>query len=355
LKKNRIILFVSLAMGALFLSACGSPVNTWPGLTADAERAYLANGPIVYAIDLQDGDEVWHYPQEPDNKLLFYAPPLLTADGQLLIGSAGTNYALVSLDAQTGRENWASPFTGARDTWVAAPLVVDDLIYAPNTDGNLYVLDLDGSLVDTLELGGALWSQPVSDGNVIYVASLDHHVHVIDPATRAILQTIDLGGAIPGGVTLGTDGVYAGSAASRVEFVGLDGTHHTLAETKDWVWGAPALDGETLYFADVSGNVYSLDLASDRQNWGAVIPDPEGPITPSPLVVGEQIIVVTESGTVFALDRQGQIVWEESLEGKLYTQAVNSGELVLVAPFQGDVLLVALDLTGRQAWTFKPE
>jgi YVTN family beta-propeller protein len=355
LNKNRLILFVSLALGALFLSACGSPVNTWPGLSADAERAYLANGPVVYAIDLEDGEEVWHYPEEPDGKLLFYATPLLTPDGQLLIGSAGTNYALVSLDPQTGRENWADPFTGAKDTWVAAPLVVGDLIYAPNSDGNLYVLDLEGALVDTLELGGALWSQPVSDGTVIYVASLDHHVHVIDAATRAVLETINLGGAIPGGLTLGTDGVYAGSSASRVEFVGSDGTHHTLAETKDWVWGAPALDGETLYFADVSGNVYSLDLATDRQNWGEIIPDPEGPITPSPLVVGERIIVVTESGTVFALLRDGVVDWDEPLEGKLYTQVVNSGELLLIAPFQGDGLLVALDLEGREDWTFEPE
>ncbi len=353
MNKNRFILIISLALGALFLSACGSPVNTWPGLAADAQNAYLANGTIVYAVDLENGVEVWHYPQDPDNKLLFYAPPMLTPDGQLLIGSAGSSHAFLSLDPLTGRENWATPFTGADDTWVAAPLVVGDLIYAPNSDGNLYILELDGQLIDTLELGGALWSQPVSDGNLIYVASLDHKLHVIEAGTHVVLETIDMGGAIPGGVTLDTEGVYVGSFASRVEFVGSDGTRQTLAETKDWVWGAPALDGETLYFADLTGNVYSLDLPSGRQNWGEVIPD--GPITPSPLVVGEQIIVVTESGTVFTLDRDGNIVWDTPLDGKLYTQAVNSGELVLVAPFQGDSLLIALDLEGRQAWSFKPE
>ena len=33
-------------------------------------------------------------------------------------------------------------FNEAKDQWVAAPLVVDDKVFAVNSDGNLYVLDL---------------------------------------------------------------------------------------------------------------------------------------------------------------------------------------------------------------------
>ncbi|HKZ03486.1 MAG TPA: hypothetical protein VJ180_14690, partial [Pyrinomonadaceae bacterium] len=85
---KRLLLFSLLLVAALALSACGTqvPVNNWPGLAADAERAYVASGSFVYAVNLNNGSEAWHYPAAADpNKLLFYATPVLTPDGQLLI------------------------------------------------------------------------------------------------------------------------------------------------------------------------------------------------------------------------------------------------------------------------------
>ena len=110
---KRLILISLLALGALFLSACsGTAVsNNWHGVAADAEHAYLASGSFVYAVDLTNGKEVWRYPAEANSKLLFYANPVLTADGQLLIGSAGTNHPFVSLNPATGKENWTESFT----------------------------------------------------------------------------------------------------------------------------------------------------------------------------------------------------------------------------------------------------
>ena len=358
LNKNRFVLFALVIMASLLLAACSAPVTTWPGLSADGTRAYLASGNQVYAINLQNGVEIWRYPQEADGALIFSAAPTLTPDGQLLVGSAGSERALISLNPETGAENWSAPFTGAEDTWVAAPLAVGDFIYAPNTDGNLYVLDLQGKLVDQLELGGALWSQPSTDGTLLYVASLDHELHIIDPVSRAVVATTDLGGSIPGGVSIGADGVYAGTFASRVERIRPDGSHHSLTTTKEWVWGAPALDGETLYLTDMGGNVYSLDMTSGAQNWGEV--KPNGPITASPLVVGDHIIVVTDEGRVYALNKDGGEAWhwpvDSSPDGKFHTAAIAAGEMILVAPFQdNDSLLVALDQNGRAVWSFKPQ
>ena len=97
------------------------------------------------------------------SKLLFFATPVLTADGQLLIGSAGTkDHPFVSLDPATGKEKWAEPFNDNEGAWLASPLVLNDKIYAPNTDGFLYILDMNGKQVaDPIELGGALWAAPV--------------------------------------------------------------------------------------------------------------------------------------------------------------------------------------------------
>jgi hypothetical protein len=42
----------------------------------------------------------------------------------------------------------------------------------------------------------------------------------------------------------------------------------------------------------------------------------------------------------------------EKLNGKLYTAPVSAGNLLLIAPFQGDFLLVALDMDGKEEWHY---
>lgn len=355
MKTKRFLLFFLLILGAIILSACSrGPISTnWAGLTADAEQAYISNGSFIYAVDITNGQEVWRYPAEADSKQVFYANPVLTQDGQLLIGSAGTSHPFFSLNPKTGKENWTESFTGAKGTWMASPLVFNDKIYVPNTDGYLYILDMEGKQVaDPIELGGALWSTPSTDGTLLYITSLDHHLHIIDPSGGASIDPIDLGGAAPGSPVIGKDGAYVGSFASTIEFVKADGSHKAIATAKNWIWGSPALDNETLYYADLNGSIYSLDLASGSQNWDAVQPD--GPVVASPLVVGDQVYVATESGSFFALDRDGKTVWEKAVGGKIYTTPVASGDLVLVAPYQADFILAAYDADGKQAWTFTP-
>jgi len=357
LKMKRTTLVMLFLLGVLLLSACSGNsrtiVNTWPGLAADDARAYLSAGSHVYAVDVKNGSEVWRYPAEADNAMQFYAVPVLTADGQLLVGSEGTGHAFFSLNPETGKENWTEPFTGAKGKWVAAPLVFNERIYAPNTDGFLYTLGMDGKqAADPIELGGALWSAPVTDGQFIYVASLDHHLHIIDPANGTTGDPVDLGGAIPGSPAATEGGVYVGSFSSTVEIVGANGQHESAATTTNWIWGSPTLDGDTLFYADLSGNVYSLDIPSGSQNWGAIQPD--GPIVANPLVMGDQIYFATEEGSFFALDRDGKTLWQKTTGGKIYTTPVVSGTLVLVAPYQGDFAIAAYDGEGKQAWTFTP-
>jgi outer membrane protein assembly factor BamB len=361
LKTKKLILISLLALSALLLSACsggGTVSNSWHGLAADAERAYVSAGSLVYAVDLKNGSEVWRYPAKADAAILFFANPVLTSDGQLLIGSAGKNREFISLDPATGKEKWAKAFVGAKGGWVASPLVFNNTIYAPNTDGFLYVLDMSGSqIADPISLGGALWSAPVTDGKLIYLSSLDHYVHIVDPANPSGNTAIDLGGAIPSSPAVGSDGVYVGSFASTIEFVQSNSNHKIVVKTESRIWGSPIVDGKTLYYSDLNGKVYSIDLASGNQNWSV---QPNGPVVASLLIVGDQIYVASEAdptsalGTLVALDRQGKTIWSKEVGGKLYTTPVASGDLILVAPYQATFTLAAYDVQGKQAWMFTP-
>jgi outer membrane protein assembly factor BamB len=360
LNTKRLILILLIALGALALSACSgqATANTWYGLAADADRAYVSTGGLIYAVDLKNGSEVWRYPAKADANLLYFANPILTADGQLLIGSAGKKHDFISLDPATGKEKWSKPFSGAKGTWVSSPLVLNDTIYAPNDDGFLYILDMQGNQsADPIEIGGALWSAPVTDGKLIYLSSLGHHLNVINPAKRSVVASIDLGGAIPSSPTMGTDGAYVSSFSSAIEFVTPNGDHKVITKADNRIWGSPILDGQTLYYADLNGKVFSFDLSSGKQNWSV---QPNGPVVGNLLVAGDQIYVASESdpetgfGKLIALDREGKTIWSKDVGGKFYTAPVVSGDLIIVSPYQANNILLAYDAQGKQAWTFTP-
>jgi len=365
--RKKFVFVITILLGAVLLSACaGGPVHgsTWPGLATDGNMAYLADGAFIYAISLGDGREIWRYPGERNAKLVFYATPAITPDGLIIVGSAGTDHSLIALNpndinSQTNAPVEAWKFTGAKDYWVAAPLVIDNKLFAVNSDGNLYILDLqDGQSVKdatVVELGGRLWAKPTTDGERVYITSLDHSVIAVDATTYDILWHENLGGAVPGSAVLSGDGMlYVGSLASQLEkFDPATGDHQPVLDAENWVWSTPSLDGDTLYFGDIDGNFYSFNTSTGSLNWNPVKPD--GPITAGPLVRDDQILLATESGSIFAVGRDGKVLWSEEVGGKIYTTPVAIGDLTIVAPLETDFYLAALDANGRQVWTFTPE
>jgi outer membrane protein assembly factor BamB len=354
-----------ILLGAAFLSACaGGAVRgtTWPGLIADGNAAYLADGPFVYAVNLRDGKELWRYPGERESTLAFYSTPAITDDGLVIVGSAGNDYSLIALDPSNVNQQTNAPaeawrFTGARDHWRAAPLVLDNKLFAVNSDGNLYILDLqDGQSekdATVVELGGRLWSQPITDGERVYITSLDHSVIAVDANTHEVLWNENLGGAVPGSAVLSEDGtLYVGSLASQLEkFDPTTGAHEAVVDAENWVWSTPSLEGDTLYFSDVDGNFYSYNVSTGNLNWTV---KPDGPVTASPLIQNDHVLLATESGSVFAVDRDGKVLWSEEVGGKIYTTPVAAGDTILVAPLETEFYLAALDQNGRQIWTFPP-
>ncbi|HJQ15328.1 MAG TPA: PQQ-binding-like beta-propeller repeat protein [Anaerolineales bacterium] len=365
--KKKLIVVTIILLGAFLLSACAGGARhgaTWPGLVTDGKLIYLADGPFVYAVSLENGREIWRYPAERENALVFYSTPAVTSDGLVIVGSAGTDHSLIALspndinsDTKAPLEAWR--FTGARDHWMAAPLVIENKLFAVNGDGNLYILDLqeEGSSKEAtvVELGGRLWAQPTTDGERVYITSLDHDVIAVDATTYDVVWHEKVGGAIPGSAVVSEDGnLYVGSLASQlVKFDPVTGSHETVLDADNWVWGTPSLDGDTLYFSDVDGNFYSFNTSTGGQNWNPI--KPNGPVTASPLVREEYILLATESGSIYAVDRDGKVLWSQDVGGKIYTTPIAVDDLTLVAPLETEFYLGALGLDGRQVWTFTPE
>jgi len=327
--------------------------SSWPGLTTDADTAYLAYNQHVYAINLTNGSEKWRFPQEADAKISFYAAPVLTEDGQLIVG--GYNHVLYSLDPGTGVENWS--FTGAKNRYIGSPLAGISGIYAPNADRALYALDSQGKMRWSYQTAGEQWTRPAADPNCdcIYLPSMDHRLYAINAQDGSVKwESEAMGGAMVGTPAYAPDGtLFVGSFNSEMLAINAaNGRIRWRVPTDGWVWGGPAFQEDSLYFGDLKGSFYALDATTGRTRWKIT---PDGPITQTPLLAEEGIFFATQVGSVYALDYNGSIRWNTVVGNKLHTSPVMDGDKILVSPTEADHILVALDLNGNQLWQFIPE
>ncbi len=351
MKTTRILPVFVLLVAGLLLSSCSGAISSssWPGLSADQNFAYIADAQRVFAVKLSDGTQAWSFPAKPSAGQSFYAAPQLTEDGQLIVG--GFDKLLYSLNPQTGAPNsWTF---SAGDRWVGAPLIDKNTIYAPNSDHKLYAVDSKGKKLWEFKTNNANWAQPVSDGQTLYLASMDHFLYAIDKTKGTLIWKTDCGSALMGAPVLSSQGIlYVGTFGN--ELLAVDSKTGKVSwrfTAGGGVWSGPAETGTTVYFGDLIGNFYLVDTGTHK---AISQTKPDGPIVAQPLVTKDKIIYVTENGTVTAVDTTGKVLWNKPINGKLYTTPVLAGDRILIATTQSEPLLVALDQSGNQVWTFTP-
>lgn len=415
MKKTRFFLSIALLLiVAALLSGCAGGrvvASGAPGLTVVGDRAYLASGGFVYSIDLATGQEATttdsngktvplRFPAQSRNNA-FGAAPAILSDTQMVIGNAYSNdrkHLFYSFNPQTmaaSSQPW--PYQGSNNLWMGSPIVLNDLIYAPNSDGNLYAFQPDGTLLGKFATSGSIWAQPATDGTDLYVASMDHSMYAFDPAdtSKPIWQT-ELDASIASAAAVKDGKLYVGTINNSL--YALDAAtgeilwHVTLDGA---IWGTPALAGasapaegpapaagttpeatptaaaaptqtppaasassckspsEALYIGTgprQGGTLYAISLADGCTIWTVQTAEA---ITSSPIVHDNTIYFVTEDGMIRAVTTDGKPAWQESLKGQVYTAPVLAGDLLLVAPAKGsDFQLVAYTLDGKQKWTY---
>jgi eukaryotic-like serine/threonine-protein kinase len=351
MKKYLVLSGLLLSLVAV-LSGCatGMTASSWPGVITDAKNAYVAGGPYVYAVNLQTGAQVWRYPEKASPANPFYAVPVLTSDNtQLIVG--GFDKKLYSLNPQTGQSIWQ--FTGAHDRWIGGALVVNDMVYAPSADYNLYALNLRGELQWTFNADQSIWGAPVSDGKNIYFGTLGRKVYAVNAQTGVKTWMQKLDGAILGTPVLGTDStLYVGSYSGTVYALdAATGASRWSAAASSWIWSGAGLGGDTLFFGDGKGSLYAHAVKTSGQSWNQLL---NGAIIGMPLVEGDKIVVGTEAGNVYFIDFSGKLLSTTPLPGKIYSSPVAAGDLTLIAPTGGNATLVALDPSGTTKWSFIP-
>jgi outer membrane protein assembly factor BamB len=366
MKYKKLWIVVLLAAGVLILTGCtgaGGGVDNWPGMTVIGDTAFLANGTAVYGVNLTNGTQSWVFPPKsqssggfldslfsrgPSYGILF-APPAV--DGDLMVIGNYTK-ELFGINIANSTETWR--FTDANDRYIGGALILSDYIFAPNADGNLYILDKKGNLVQTIATSGPLWSTPVNNGSVVYLSGLDHFLRAYDLKTLKELWKADLAGALVASPVLDADGnLFVGNISGQLFKV--DGTsgviidHTTLS---GGIWSKPVFDKGKIYIGVQSGEFYSLD--EKNLNSKPTLINTSSSVIASPAFIPDGIIYVNEGGNVVGLNLDLTQNWTQKLNGKLYSDPLLTGDLILIPVKGGDVLIQTIKTNGALSWGFTP-
>lgn len=121
-------------------------------------------------------------------------------------------------------------------------------------------------------------------------------------------------------------------------------------EAADWIFGAPAIVDDRVYFTSYDGNAYAADRESGEELWRVETGES---IIASPAVAGDMVFVGNMSGTILALDSAtGEERWRQDVgSGFSGSPAVVEGSIYFTTE---NGLLIALDTkTGAEKWRFQ--
>jgi outer membrane protein assembly factor BamB len=357
--KRTVLILLSLAL-VLLTSACGGQgflPTSWPGTTIIDETMYAAYNNNIYLID-SNGQEINRLSDEDSRSATYFAAPILYGDDQLLVGSYSNDF--YSFNYNNGTVNWQFKDV---NRFIADPLMVDNLIIAPNSSGQVYALDADNrgkevwvfSPYEKMKDSSPLWAAPVLDGDMLYIASMDGFIYAVDAKSGNLNWKAELGGAIVSSPALSEDGIlYSGTFESQVIAIdSQDGSEIWRVDTEGWIWGSPALDGDTLYVTDLNGNLYAFNATDGARLWQV---SGEGAATGSALVYDGSLYYVTDTGEFYAVSPEGSIRWSRTIdETSLYGTPVVFGDMVVIKSANGDTILYAYDTNGQAQWQFSPE
>lgn len=359
-KMKKLFFILILVVLALGMGACtGRRVVTsgWSGITVNEDTIYLASGPQVYAVALKNGTQIWRYPSEANTGVNFYAPPVLTADGEQIILSS-YNSEIHSVNPKNGFKMWSFTIPGENRNpirFIASPLITAEGIFAPASNNTLYALDFEGNLQWEYQTDDPLWASPIWSENCacLYLASMDQHLYALDEAGNLLWKSDDLGGPIVSPPAISESGLIIVSTFSN-EVVALDESSHQVEwrfATSDWAWASPTVDGEQVYVSDITGTFYALELATGDVLWQI---QPGGGIYDAPLVQDGLIYFSTDASSLVVIDQEGVVQRNQPFEGKLFAGPVSGGDKLLLGPSEFEYYLIALNLSGVQSWGFPP-
>ncbi|HSB91301.1 MAG TPA: PQQ-binding-like beta-propeller repeat protein [Anaerolineales bacterium] len=218
----------------------------------------------VYALSKDNGDLTWTFTGAQERII---GAPVASGDVVYVPVADGTLFALGVSD---GVEQWSFHADGA--LW-SAPLVVDDHIYIGTLTHKVYALSLGGDILWTRDVGGAIAESPSIVDDTLLVGALGQPLRALDPKTGDERWTAASAQWIWAGAVSGDGTAYFGDLGGRLAAVSIaDGAVLDEVQLDGAITGRPAVDATHLYVATEVGTVRSLSLEGFASEWTQPVP-----------------------------------------------------------------------------------
>ena len=270
-----------------------SPSNS--SLIVHKNRLYVGCEDGLKAVNINTHKVVWDY--ECDNVA---STPFFHDDIVYFGSDDGDLYGLntdgkVKFDKKLGDEVRSSP------------IVVDDTIYVGSTNSKFYSLDTDESKNWDFTTGDEILSSPSHVDDSVIFGSSDGNVYCLDDSNGDLIWKKDLSNKVLSSPTVDKHdkSVYIGSDEGNITCLDIrDGTVKWSHRTGDKVQSTAALKDNLVAFGSNNGVLYVLNkytgLEEFTYNPGTILFN--SAITSSPVINGNSLFFGDDSGHVYSLN-----------------------------------------------------
>ena len=270
-----------------------SPSNSSP--IVHKNRLYVGCEDGLNAVNINTHKVVWDY--ECDNVA---STPFFHDDIVYFGSDDGHLYGLntdgkVKFDKKLGDEVKSSP------------IVVDDTIYVGSTNSKFYSLDTDESKNWDFTTGDEILSSPSHVDDSVIFGSSDGNVYCLDDSNGDLIWKEDLSNKVLSSPTVDKHdkSVYIGSDEGNITCLDIrDGTVKWSHRTGDKVQSTAALKDNLVAFGSNNGVLYVLNkytgLEEFTYNPGTILFN--SAITSSPVINGNSLFFGDDSGHVYSLN-----------------------------------------------------
>ncbi len=316
-------------------------LEDWPGYRRDSGLNGYIEGfmPKSYKLEKQFniGTEIYTTGVIQDDNIIFSCD-----DGSIR-----------SISLLDEKQNWIFK---TDSLFESSPLIIDNRLFIGNINGEFYKLNvLNGELlwkVNTGKISGSSNYSFTDNGKLnIFFGSYDTNLYNLDGSDGSINWTFKTQGYINGTPTIYKDSVIFGGCDTNLYVADIvSGESLNEVATGSYIPGSAVAYESTLYLSQYEGIFMSIDQVTGNTNW--TYEDGGEPFAMIPAIYGDYVVVGSDSGNLYCLDRESGIEnWKFLTGNSVDAPVLINKDYAVFGSLDGYLYLVDLK-NGKELWSY---